>query len=80
MKFPKLITGTKAHIQGAQRIPRRSHTHTQTKPYTGMSYLKQIMLGKMSEETLSYAQRKKYKDYGRILVTNCARREWNKIF
>ena len=30
MKFPKLITGTKAHIQGAQRIPRRSHTHTHT--------------------------------------------------
>ena len=66
MKFPKLIIGTKAHIQGAQRIPRRSHTHTHThthtKPYKGMSYLKQIMLGKMSEETLSYAQRKKYKD------------------
>ena len=28
MKFPKLITGTKAHIQGAQRIPRVTHTHT----------------------------------------------------
>ena len=57
-----------------------THTNTHTKPYKGMSYLKQIMLGTMSEETLSYAQRKKYKDYGRILVINCARREWNKIF
>ena len=49
MKFPKLITDTKAHIQGAQRIPHRSHTHTltHTQPYNlGTSYLKQTMLGK----------------------------------
>ena len=53
------------HMRETHTVKERTHNiqrHTHTKPYKGMSYLKQIMLGKMSEETLSYAQRKKYKD------------------